>query len=355
MSIEDTYVDRLRQTRTYAEQLVTIRTSEKFRLSSLPKADQQQHILIMEIHGSNPSLYTILTERRPGLSIGESLLHKFLCIIVEMNTRKLTLSNQYYLKDRRADQIKVSITIRYKVVDAKTLIVDNQDAVAELEELIDSTVKKYLDRKSSANFDIADLQTSLENEIERATDDTSEELGLEVKKITASIKLTEEQAKHFGQLLAIDRQHEIQVHEATRAEENERLVTEKYLNETRFRGVPLMTIAGAAGPTYVLNFYTMERKAAMQALITKIDEITSGKNALQKIEFLKELGADITVIEELRAEIIESEKANFRTTQGTTQAMYNILGAISPTNQLPGQRQDLIADSATNNEPDQES
>jgi hypothetical protein len=189
MSNGDPYLSWLPATKIYKEQLVTTHTTQRFKLSSLPKADPRRHILIMEMRGSDPNLYTVLTESRPTLSIGEAWLNKYLCVLVDMTQRSLTISNKYYLKNSRTDHLKVTITLEYKVANAETLFIKNRDSLTLLELLVASTAKQYFDQVSSTDFDIATLQTDLKAKVNEAVDNTSQTLGLQVMDVFVTVEL----------------------------------------------------------------------------------------------------------------------------------------------------------------------
>ena len=120
------YIAELEKTKTYKDGIVTFR---EYRIETkwgglrtifpeLPRADRENHIIVMSFRGNQPSIEEILTKRKHQIPLNTNDSNQFLFIFVKVKPQNLHITspqNGYRLGD--GHRIDAAIDIRYQIAD----------------------------------------------------------------------------------------------------------------------------------------------------------------------------------------------------------------------------------------------
>jgi hypothetical protein len=182
MAISD-YIDTLKKTKTYQAGLIKFEECsmklEYFgfkRTLDVPHADNDRHIIVMEIRGNQPTIRSILTQQNPSISLTSKDEGKLLFIFIEMRPQpplKIeTPAEGYRLGD--GDQINSTFTVNYQVVDAEAFWKGGKDPLADFEAIIINAAKNFF-LKVTGDFLInnpANSKKQLEQHVEQNLQET---------------------------------------------------------------------------------------------------------------------------------------------------------------------------------------
>ncbi len=217
------YVADLQQTKTYQAGLIQLQDyAFKSRwgglirtLPPVPHADDDRHVIVLEMRGQQPNLFTILADPRHSISPTSRDAEKLLFIFVEMKqriTKINTPSEGYQLAD--GHQIRATFQVTYRVSNAERFWKESKDPLDHLETIVIDEAKNYF-LKISTDYLIsrpAELKQSLERQIE----DTGIKIvkngleegiqancivgGLDILKVNADVHLSDTLREHLERL-----------------------------------------------------------------------------------------------------------------------------------------------------------
>ncbi len=204
------YVASLQNTKTYRSGLISFQEysfqSRLFGLSrtlpSIPSADDDRHVIVMEIRGNQPNIRTVLKERGQSVQATTRDVDKLLFIFVEMRPHTLAIektAESYRLGDGHPMNAKFTVT--YQVEDAREFWQSNRDQIAQLEMNIMDAARNFFLNLSSKDLISypANLKQSLEKhileteigvvkgELEKSIHNSCMIAGVKVRKVIADI------------------------------------------------------------------------------------------------------------------------------------------------------------------------
>ncbi len=291
----------LKGTKAYKDQLITTQTSSRFSPFPLPKPNKQRHVLVTTVNDNRLNLYAILTQDKPSLSLGESLLNQFLCIIVYLEEKTLEISKKHELNDEQDSLLNINVDLKYNAVDAEKLVFKNEDVLKELGQLVENTLEYYFDyEEKETHYHITTLETLMQDKLYQNLLDAQNKLGLKVKKPSVSIKLEPGKPDPYD-------------YERWRAEIHN---TSNILEAMTISGRPLKTIIESIDPRLILNFYYKGWGPSIKALQIRLTEILNGKDYQMKINLLTEVDTDEMEVERIRETIVNIVSQSLSSTPG---------------------------------------
>ena len=378
MSIE-TYTAAIKETKTYQAGLISFQ-EYSFRervlgliktLPSVPRADDDRQIVVMEIKGDQPNILTVLKDAAHSIQPTTKDVDKLLFIFVEMRPHTLNIaetSEGYRLSD--GHQVNAQFSITYQVEDAKLFWKGHKDQLLEFERAILNAAKRFFLNTSSDLFiDYPEDSTeSLENHIKKAEigevkhsleDDISQNCtiaGIQIQKVIADV--------HIGQSLYeyLERNHKKLYGKAGVAD---RYKMDQIIdNDKTFAPHSLRSVINALDMRLLKNFYNDNEdwNSAMckvtERLAEKKEEFMKSieEKELDKMEKListaERLGLDDADKQELRFKAAKNllSMADNKTTPHTISDQDYIAKIVAPSkHQLPDpQKKQLDLDDGDN-------
>lgn len=295
MSIE-TYTAAIKETKTYQAGLISFQ-EYSFRervlgliktLPSVPRADDDRQIVVMEIKGDQPNILTVLKDPAHSIQPTTKDVDKLLFVFVEMRPHTLNIAegpDGYRLSD--GHQINAQFNITYQVEDAKLFWKGHKDQLLEFERAILNAAKRFFLNTSSDLFIgfPADSTESLENHIKKAEigavkhlleDDISQNCtiaGIQIQKVIADV--------HIGQSLYeyLERNHKKLYGKAGVAD---RYKMDQIIdNDKTFAPHSLRSVINALDMRLLENFYMEDWNSAMCKVTERLAE--------KKEEFMKSI------------------------------------------------------------------
>lgn len=209
------YVNRLRESRTFKtgviedieEYVYRVRLGGLFRtLPPLPQANSDRHVVVIEITGNQPSVFSVLTRMNHTINPTSRDVDQLVFIFLSVKPKRLTIQSPpdgYLLSD--GQRIKADIELAFCVNNVEQFWNSATDPIANLEAQIINEAKKYFSRLNSASLintldisqrkleqQIMDSQLSvimdgLQSEIRNTS---LKDKGVSVDEVHASIELT---------------------------------------------------------------------------------------------------------------------------------------------------------------------
>ncbi|HBA56099.1 MAG TPA: hypothetical protein DCZ04_17040 [Syntrophorhabdus aromaticivorans] len=285
MTLAD-YIDTLRKTRTYQAGLISFQEySFETRMLGLgrvlphiPHADEDRHIVVMEIRGNIPNILTVLKDPNHSIQTTTKDVDKLLFVFIEMRPHTLVVespANGYRLGD--GHRIDAKFTVTYQIRDAKVFWSGNRDQLSEFETVITDAAKNFfLDRSSNSLIGSpADFKQALEghilkteisvikNELETSIR-TCSVAGIELNRVMADVYIGDSLHDHLRRI------HERLYGEGGLAE---RLKIDQIIDsDVTFAPYKLRTVIGALDMRLLENFYAMKWSDAMRKVTEKVAE-----------------------------------------------------------------------------------
>ena len=224
MALTD-YIEALKNTKTYQSGLISCQEysmkSEFFgfkkTLPDIPHADEDRHVVVMEIRGNQPNIYAVLAKHNHSISLTSRDADKLLFIFIEMRPQTLkveTPKEGYHLGD--GHRINATLTLSYQVYDAEVFWKGGKDQLADLEMAVTDAAKNFF-LNITSNYLInspAELKQSLEQHLQKTEiviiknnleDNISENCnipGIKLLKVKADVFLSDSLRQHLQRMHA---------------------------------------------------------------------------------------------------------------------------------------------------------
>ena len=285
MALTD-YIETLKQTKTYEAGLISIQEySFKSRmlglvrsLPSVPHADDDRHVVVMEILGDQPNILTVLREKNQTFHPTTKDVNKLLFVFVEMRPHTLVIEKSrdgYRLGD--GHQINAEFNVTYKVENAKEFWGGNKDQLADFESALTDAAKNFFLGKSSRDLIIspANLKQSLEKHISDAgiknvKTDLEESIrtckcaGISLDKVVADVYLSDSLHEFLNRL-------HIKTYEEGGSAERYK-INQDINSDTTFAPYKLRDVINALDIRLFENFYSMRWSDAMRLVTERLAE-----------------------------------------------------------------------------------
>jgi len=177
MAIAD-YIDKLKKTKTFQAGLINCQEysmkSEFFgfkrTLPDIPHADDDRHVIVMEVRGDQPNIYAVLAKQNHSISLTARDADNFLFIFIEMRPQTFKVETPiegYHLSD--GHRISATLTIIFQVTDAEIFWKGSRDQLTDLENsVIDATKNFFLNITSNYLINSpSELKQSLEQHLQK--------------------------------------------------------------------------------------------------------------------------------------------------------------------------------------------
>lgn len=171
------YLAELQATRTYKEKVITAQEYKficKFggvyrKLPEIPKADDDRHIIVMEMLGDQPNIYGVLSDPKMTINPKSTDANRLLFIFVNIKPGALRVPSPeegYQLGD--GHHISTTFDITYRITDVRKFWSCAQDPIAALETSIVNEARNYFLNVTSDYLvkAPADLKQTLESHID---------------------------------------------------------------------------------------------------------------------------------------------------------------------------------------------
>lgn len=286
MAISD-YIAALQKTKTHQAGLISFQEysfkSKAFglvrSLPNIPHADEDRHVIVMEIRGDQPNIFTVLKDPKHSITPTTRDADKLLFIFIEMRPHILKIEKSaegYQLGD--GHQINSTLTIKYKVEDAEEFWKAGRDQLAEFETTVIDTAKNFfLGIKSNYLINNpAELKKSLEhyiqetaikvvkNDLEKSVWESCKIAGIRLINVTSDVYLSDSLRKYLQRI------HDKIFEEGGAAERREiDLIID---NDKTFTPYGLRAVITALDIRLLENFYVMKWTDAMRKVTEKLAE-----------------------------------------------------------------------------------
>lgn len=392
MAMSD-YLAELQATKTYKAGLIT--TQEyKFitklggiyrALPEIPRADTDKHIIVMELLGNQPNIYTALTDPRMTISPKTTDANRLLFIFVKIKPHILKIvppQEKYQLGD--GHQIGATFDITYRIADVEDFWRGAKDPIAVLEAAIINEAKNYF-LSITSNYLVsspADLKKTLEQHIQdteikivknNLEDSIREKClisGIEIIKVHADVQLSNTLNEHlkrlhdriYGQGGTLDKLHSQKV-----VSDHRRHIDEMIDRDTTFSPYKLKDVIMTLDTGLLENFYTMEWGDAMRKVH---DELSKQKKAYladqktarindyrERLKIAQEVQLDEMHIQDLKdklAKELTEDKEDSSQLFSNNHFLQLAIGSISSVDQLTSSTPKQISSATENSKTDKE-
>lgn len=188
MSVTD-YVNRLKETKTFKSNLIScqeysfqskwgglVRT-----LPTVPRADDDRHIVVLEIRGDQPNIRKVLQPPQDAIQLTSKDADKLLFVFIEMRPHEVridTPTDGYTLGD--GHRIGATFTVTYRVVDAREFWKAGHDPLAALETAIIDAARSFFLNTTSRYLvtNPSDVKKASEQAVMRAPEATRVETAI---------------------------------------------------------------------------------------------------------------------------------------------------------------------------------
>ncbi|XCN72127.1 MAG: hypothetical protein Q3M24_17705 [Candidatus Electrothrix aestuarii] len=303
------YLAELQATRTYKEGVITAQEYNfisKFggiyrKLPEIPKADDDRHIIVMEMLGNQPNIYGVLSDPKMTINPKSTDANRLLFIFVNIKPSIFSVSppeEGYKLGDNH--HISATFKITYRITDVKKFWSYAKDPIAMLETAITDEARNYFlgvrsnylvrapaDTKktleSHIDAEIKKIKKTLEESIKtNLNDDNSGDgliSGIEIIQVNAVVQLSDElntllkklHEKFFGEGGVVDKSSDNEIDALIRRKVDERIDEDK-----TFAPYPLRNVIMSLDTGLLENFYCMDWSGAMRKVH---DELSKQKKA----------------------------------------------------------------------------
>lgn len=286
MAISD-YIAALQKTKTYQAGLISFQEysfkSKAFglvrSLPNIPHADEDRHVVVMEIRGDQPNIFTVLKDPKHSITPTTKDVDKLLFIFIEMRPHVLKIEKSaegYQLGD--GHQINSTLTIKYKIENAEEFWKASRDQLAEFETTVIDTAKNFF-LGITSNYLInnpAELKKSLEqhiqetaikvvkNDLEKNVWASCKIAGIRLVNVTSDVYLSDSLRKHLQRI------HDKIFEEGGAAER--RRIDLLIDNDETFTPYGLRAVIMALDIRLLENFYVMKWNDAMRKVTEKLAE-----------------------------------------------------------------------------------
>ena len=329
MAISD-YIATLQKTKTYQAGLISFQEysfkSKAFgflrTLPNIPHADNDRHVVVMEIRGDQPNIFTVLKDPKHSINPTSRDADKLLFIFIEMRPHSLkveTPAEGYHLGD--GHRINSTLTITYQVVDAEDFWKGGRDQLAEFETTATDAAKNFF-LNITSNYLInspAELKQSLEqhiretgikvvkNNLEESIWRNCEIAGIKLVKVNADVYLSDSLREH------LQRMHNRLYGEGGAVER--RNIDQIIDSDTTFAPYGLRTVIMTLDMRLLENFYTMKWSDAMRKVTEKLaDKKEEYLRSVEEMEITKmrkiiataqEVGLDEMDVKDLKTKLAD--------------------------------------------------
>jgi len=317
------YIALLKETRTYKSGLIELQEYSietklwglQRKLPKVPHADYNRHVIVMEVIGEQPNLYTILTDPKHFLDLTTKHADNLLFIFVEMRPRGLTVrmpESGYQLGDGHTIQMNMGVS--YKIIDVEAFWRGSRDPIENLEGSIINSSKNFFLGKFSNDLISSPgvLKQSLEqhvensagiigvkNDLEKNVKNVHGVPGLQVMGVTADIKLSDSLQQHLNRLHeriftpggVLDRQK----------------IDQLIDKDTTYSPYSLRDVVRRIDMRLLENFYIKSWPEAMQLVAEKVTELKTEYQAAELEQDKKELARYKTLLNEASEMGLEEE------------------------------------------------
>nr|NJM03616.1 hypothetical protein [Desulfobacula sp.] len=322
------YIDSLQKTKTFQVGLISIQeySFQKglfgMKLPSIPHADDDRHVVVMEIRGDRPNIFTVLRDPKQSIQITTKDVDKLLFIFVEMRPQTLVIESPidgYKLCD--GHRIDVKFTVKYQVKDAKVFWSSNKDPLTEFEITIINSAKNFFLNLSSNSLisNPSDIKQSLElniheskiseikNNLEFSIGKTPPITGINLELVIADISIGDSLEKHletirnmlYGKGGILERKKIDQIINA----------------DTTFSPYNLREVINAIDIRLLEDFYSLSWSEAMRKVSEKVTEkkqeymISVEQKEINKMQNVKNV-ADVLELDKMDKDSIKSKLAD---------------------------------------------
>lgn len=287
MSVAD-YIATLQKTKTYQAGLISFQEYSFIPrmlglgrvLPKIPHADDDRHVIVMEIRGDQPNILTVLKGSNDSIHITTKDVDKLLFIFVEMRPHTLIVDKSedgYRLGD--GHRIDAKFTVTYKIEDAKNFWMGSKDQLSEFEATITNAAKNFFLNHFSHYF--IRYPADLKNRLEKHIHGTDTEIkvvknnlevsiyqdctvaGIKLEKVIADVYISDSLNKYLKRI------HDILYGEGGAAE---RLMIDQIIDNYTTFDYPLRKVINAIDMRLIENFYTMKWSEAMRKVTEKVAE-----------------------------------------------------------------------------------
>lgn len=380
MSLAD-YLNELQATKTYQEGVIkTQEYSFKSRwggllrsLPPVPQANEDRHVVVIELRGNQPHIFTILKEPNHSISPTTRDADKLLFIFIEMKPRMLQIDappEGYTLGD--GHHIRAKFELTYQVVDAKEFWQGSTDPLATLEKAVINEARDYFLGITSRYLirEQADLKKTVEQHIQetgvkviksKLENDISKECvipGIKLTRTYAQVYLSDTLSAYLKEL-----------HDQMYGESGKKRLGRQYIermidDDSTFAPYGLRQIIMALDTGLLENFHTMEWSAAMRKVHERLAEekrkyMEAQENAERSrlkrlIATAQEVGLDEMDIEDLKGKLADKllQSVDEKNSQMPTnnEFLQQIIDPTSAAGQLSASEQRKLSDQTDSNE-----
>lgn len=209
------YVARLKESRTFKtgviedleEYMYQVRFGGIFRtLPPLPQANDERHVIVIEVKGNQPSVFSVLTRPNHAISPTARDVDKLVFIFFSVKPQRITIpapQEGYLLGD--GQRIFANIELTICITDVEQFWGSDRDPVANLESQVVNEAKKYFSKLNSASLinalDISQRkleQKIVDSQLSMIMDGLQAEIrqkipnGIRIDQVNASITLTQQ-------------------------------------------------------------------------------------------------------------------------------------------------------------------
>jgi hypothetical protein len=327
MSISS-YITELQETKTYEAGLIKFQEynikSNLFglirTLPSVPRADENRHVVVLKMVGDQPNLLTVLNNPNKAFNPNIRDANKLLFVFVEMKRHITQIEappEGYQLGD--GHQISANLQVTYEVADAEDFWKGAKDPLAEFEAGIFDAAKSFF-LNTTSNFLVnspAAMKQSLErhiqetgmivlkHDLEQSIRRNCEIAGIRVVTVNADVFLSEALRKHLQRI------HDRIYGEGGTADRWK--IDHLIDSDTTFSPYSLRTVIRFLDMGLLENFYTMDWSAAMRRVYDKLAEAKAAHfqaqqdaeiNRMRKlIDTAREVGLDEIEVKDLKSKL----------------------------------------------------
>ncbi|MCI5148318.1 MAG: hypothetical protein D3916_02795 [Candidatus Electrothrix sp. MAN1_4] len=331
------YLAELQATSTYKEGVITAQEYKfisKFggvyrKLPEIPKADDDRHILVMEMLGDQPNIYGVLSDPKMTINPKSTDANRLLFIFVNIKPgvlRVFSPEEGYQLGD--GHHINATFDITYRITDVKNFWSSAQDPVAALETTIADEARNYFSSvtsnylvkapadlkktlESHIDAEIKEIKKTLEESIKNNLNDNNSRDGLitgvDIIKVNAVVQLSDTlnnllkklHEKFFGDGGVIDTNSDNEIDALVRRKVDERIDEDKTFAPYSLRNVIMSLDTGL-----LENFYSMDWGNAMRIVHEELSRQKKAYLEKQNKTLIDEYKNRLTIANELKLDEI---------------------------------------------------
>lgn len=161
------YVNRLMQSRTFKTGVIEDIEEYKLQsrlyvfktLPSLPQANDDRHVIVIEVRGNHPSVFSVLSKPNHTINPTARDIDKLVFVFLSMKPQQLKISSppdEYQLGD--GQQVNTDFEIIFRVTDADEFWRAAKDPIAIIESEVVNEARKYflnLDTNSLIDYPLS--------------------------------------------------------------------------------------------------------------------------------------------------------------------------------------------------------